>query len=111
MLNATIGSNQGLSGSQYAQPGMLRPTEPSKLSQVEQGHQSCEKSLDSLHGLIATLEQRIQPVLRIEPATANDDKAYPMPPPQTVFDRLNQQANSIQSACNRVQEILRLLEL
>lgn len=80
-------------------------------ARIPEAHERIEKTINSLHGLIATLEERLQPALRIEPSNTECDKPCPRPVPTTIYDKINQNCDDVQHACNRVQELLRLLEI
>lgn len=66
---------------------------------------------DNLHALIGELESRLQCVIRQEPCANTDAKPVPQPPSTTVYQKLHENADRIGFACNRIQELLRLIEL
>ena len=89
--------------------GLVSPTP--KQMQIPEAHNRVEKSLEELHAVISNLEERLQPALRREPATDIASNAQPKSCPVTIFDKLNNNADSIQCAYKRIGELLRLLEM
>jgi hypothetical protein len=69
-----------------------------------------EKNLSSTFSLITELNSRLQPVLGVEPV-CESEKECPIPTKQTVHDKLNEFNRSLTKCNNKLQEILRLVEL
>ncbi|MDE2100599.1 MAG: hypothetical protein KGL39_25370 [Patescibacteria group bacterium] len=89
--------------------GLVAPTP--KQMQIPEAHNRVEKSLEELHAIISILEERLQPALRPEPATPSASIAQPKSCPSTIYEKLNDNADSIQCACKHIGELLLLLEM
>lgn len=87
-------------------PG-IPPTE----SAIMQSHKCVDGALSGLHSVLNELESRIQPALRIEPAGSPCAPQVPVATPSSISGKLDGHAVGIQLAINRIQEILRLLEM
>lgn len=70
-----------------------------------------EKVIDSLHGLVESLNGRLQSISRSEPAPPSPVKDSGPVAMSTVMDKIRNNNKGIQLACDKVQEMLRLLEV
>lgn len=70
-----------------------------------------DKTINSLHSLLGELESRLRCVSGQEPTDNCKEAMPPMPKDPPIYDRIAQQERDVQNAVNRVQEMIRLLEI
>lgn len=95
---------------QQCQNRAISACEVPKTPQVHAAQDRIDKAISGLHEIIANLEARLHPVLRQEPASPCAPP-QPQAPPSTLMDKMNQSADSVGLAAQRLNEIHRLLEL
>lgn len=112
MNNYGTAQNQSLAGiSSQPQARALTACEaPKPTPNIPAAHDNMDKAIGALHEQINILEQRLQPVFRLEPATPQAPQS-PQPIAQNISMRINQATDGVVIAASRIQEILRLLEL
>jgi len=67
------------------------------------------KVIQSLDGLLEILEDRVRCVSRTEPKPPENSKCVEVP--NSIMDTIAEHNRYVQQSCDRVQEMLRLLEI
>lgn len=85
---------------------------PQKELQVPVTLRLLESAVSSAHSLLNELEVRLIPVSRIEPPKPSNDRDIKVEqPPNTVYNIVGKNSQEIQKLNDRLQDILRLLEV
>ena len=83
----------------------------SRETQVTGSLNELESTIDILHKIIATLSDRLAPVLRTEVPEALNSKAGVAPPIVPLASIINTRAESIREASRRLRDLTDRLEL
>jgi hypothetical protein len=88
-----------------------RTCEPERELQVPVSLGRISSSIDMLDKHINALNNRLRPVLRLEPCDPEPKCLSEPPRGDTVFDQLHSHSNRIERLSSQLEEMLRLLEV
>lgn len=103
MMTSCLNQPQGLRGQVQAAQDVQR--------QIPISMEGLRKSIGTVHGLLAELETRLQPVIRREQTNGQGEKNPPTPVAQTLSEQIAGESREIYLAAFKVQELIRLIEL